>query len=703
MSSASKKQPQQEQPADLTPSPLAAPDEYDFDSSDDEDIRNTVGNVPMQWYAKYPHIGYDTEGRKLIKPDTGDQVDDFLAKMDDPDYWRTVIDPKTGQRVVLCDEDVQLVKSIVRGRVPDPNVDPYEDHTDWFTSETMDTPVTAHPPNKSSFVPSKWERLRVGRMVHAIKMGWMLTGEQRAAARRQREEAARADSETRFYDIWDSRPGDEDDAIRRKLPYIRPPKKAPPTHYESYNPPEEYLFDDEELEKWRQQEDYERRVNFVPTKYAALRRVPAYPGYTGELYERCQDLHLAARVVRHRVSMDPEDLLPKLPAPRDLRPFPHLRVLQYRAWPEEARRPLPVTACSVDPTGQWLAASGAGGNLAVFELGTGYRVWSARLESDEDGGLATAAWNPSLERPCIAAGGAGSGRVHLVATDRCDRLLASRFAEAWSAACKELQQQQQQSAATWHTDRASSAAVNGGGAATSTLATVSLPDAQGGVRQVAWHRQGDYFLTVSASGALLVHRLTTRSSQSPLGGAGKKAAAAAVCCAQFDPVKPVLYVAEKARIQVYDLAKLTKLKTLRPNARPLSCLSVHPTGCHLLAGSLDSRLAWFDLDLACTPYKQLRIHTDGVRQCAIHPVLPLSASVSDDGSCLVLHSRVYADLLENPLLVPVKRLRGHQVGADSSAATGGGGVVRVTACDFHPRLPWLVTGGSDGRIVFYSS
>ncbi|PAA91211.1 hypothetical protein BOX15_Mlig030552g1, partial [Macrostomum lignano] len=681
-------------------SPLTAPDEYDYDSSDDEDIRNTVGNVPMHWYTKYPHIGYDTEGKKLMKPDTGDQLDDFMAKMDDPEYWRTVIDPKTGQRIVLCDEDVQLVKNIVRGRVPDPNVDPYEDHTDWFTSDTMATPVTAHPPSKSSFVPSKWERLRVGRMVHAIKMGWMLTGEQRAEARRQREAAARGDNANRFYDIWDRQAGDEDEAIRRKLPYIRPPKKAPPTHYESYNPPEEYLFDDEELEKWRNQEDYERRVDFVPTKYAALRRVPAYPGYTSELYERCQDLHLAARVVRHRVSMDPEDLLPKLPAPRDLRPFPHLRVLQYLAWPEEAQdsqQPLPITACSVDPSGQWFAASGAGGRLAVFELTTGYRAWSAQLESASEGGLVSAAWNPCADRPCIAAGGAGSGRVYLVATDRCDRLLASRFAEAWAATSRE-QQQQQQSAATW-TIVSTEASANGAATTKSrTLATVQLPTAQGGVTQLAWHRQGDYFLTVSDSGSLLVHRLTTRSSQSPLGGAGKKAATAAVCCAQFDPVKPVLYVAEKARIQVYDLAKLTKLKTLKPNARALSCLSVHPTGCHLLAGSLDSRLAWFDLDLACTPYKQLRIHSDGVRQCVVHPSLPLSASVSDDGSCLVLHSRVYADLLENPLLVPVKRLRGHQVGS-----VGGSGIVRVTACDFHPRLPWLVTGGSDGRIVFYSS
>jgi len=52
-----------------------------------QDIRNTVGNIPMEWYRQYKHIGYDVEGRRLIKPQQGDQLDDFLSKVDDPNYW----------------------------------------------------------------------------------------------------------------------------------------------------------------------------------------------------------------------------------------------------------------------------------------------------------------------------------------------------------------------------------------------------------------------------------------------------------------------------------------------------------------------------------------------------------------------------------------------------------------------------------------
>ena len=47
--------------------------------------------------------------------------------------------------------------------------------------------------------------------------------------------------------------------------------------------------------------------------------------------------------------MDPESLIPKLPRPRDLRPFPTAEALRYEGHTGKVR------ALSVDPTGQWLA------------------------------------------------------------------------------------------------------------------------------------------------------------------------------------------------------------------------------------------------------------------------------------------------------------------------------------------------------------
>lgn len=45
-----------------------------------------------------------------------------------------------------------------------------------------------------------------------------------------------------------------------------------------------------------------------------------------------------------------------------------------------------------------------------------------------------------------------------------------------------------------------------------------------------------------------------------------------------------------------------------------------------------------------------------------HKRLPLFASCSDDGSIQIFHGMVYNDLLQNPLIVPVKILKaGHQI------------------------------------------
>jgi ribosome biogenesis protein ERB1 len=48
---------------------------------------NTIGNIPIEWYDDYPHIGYDIDGKRIMKPATGDELDRFLEKEDDPDSW----------------------------------------------------------------------------------------------------------------------------------------------------------------------------------------------------------------------------------------------------------------------------------------------------------------------------------------------------------------------------------------------------------------------------------------------------------------------------------------------------------------------------------------------------------------------------------------------------------------------------------------
>ncbi|KAF4709455.1 Ribosome bioproteinsis protein 1, partial [Perkinsus olseni] len=103
---------------------------------------------------------------------------------------------------------------------------------------------------------------------------------------------------------------------------IPAPKQALPTHSESYNPPEEYLFDDAEKAEWEAGDDSIRKQNYMPNKFACLRHVPFYRDFLKERFERCLDLYLCPRVVKKKMNVDPLSLLPQLPSPSDLRPFP---------------------------------------------------------------------------------------------------------------------------------------------------------------------------------------------------------------------------------------------------------------------------------------------------------------------------------------------------------------------------------------------
>lgn len=59
-------------------------------------------------------------------------------------------------------------------------------------------------------------------------------------------------------------------------------------------------------------------------------------------------------------------------------------------------------------------------------------------------------------------------------------------------------------------------------------------------------------------------------------------------------------------------------------------------------------------------FLERRNHTKDIRAVAFHKTYPLFASCSDDGTTSVFHGMVYSDLLQNPLLVPLKILTGHE-------------------------------------------
>ena len=54
-----------------------------------------------------------------------------------------------------------------------------------------------------------------------------------------------------------------------------------------------------------------------------------YEDFIKERFERCLDLYLCPRSRKKRINIDPESLVPKLPKPADLQPFPMTMCLEY--------------------------------------------------------------------------------------------------------------------------------------------------------------------------------------------------------------------------------------------------------------------------------------------------------------------------------------------------------------------------------------
>lgn len=100
------------------------------ESDSDEDgplMRNPVGNIPMEWYKDEKHIGYDREGKKLMKKAGRDTLDNHLMKSDDHESWRNVYDEVNDEDLRLTDAEVKLLKRLRSGKF-NPGYNPYEDY-----------------------------------------------------------------------------------------------------------------------------------------------------------------------------------------------------------------------------------------------------------------------------------------------------------------------------------------------------------------------------------------------------------------------------------------------------------------------------------------------------------------------------------------------------------------------------------------------
>lgn len=188
------------------------------------------------------------------------------------------------------------------------------------------------------------------KIVRAIRQGRILPSKPKTAGSRE------------LYSLWDT---PADSTVHAPL---AAPKPRLPTNAESYNPPSEYLPDNTAAKD----EDEE----FTPKSYSALRLVPAYDRFIKERFGRLLDLYLAPRVQRRRLPegvTKADDLIPQLPDPKTLRPFPTYKALSVS---HQAR----VRSLSASPGGEWVVSGDDTGEIKLWEVLVGRTVKTWRVE-----------------------------------------------------------------------------------------------------------------------------------------------------------------------------------------------------------------------------------------------------------------------------------------------------------------------------------
>ncbi|KAL0926735.1 hypothetical protein M5K25_002980 [Dendrobium thyrsiflorum] len=615
------------------------------DSSEDEVApRNTIGDVPLEWYKDEEHIGYDIAGRKIKKHARKDKIESFLAGVDDSKNWRKIYDEYNDEEVELTKKEIKLIKRLLKGSTPHAEVDPYAPYVDWFDWEDKGHPLSNAPEPKRRFIPSKWEHKKVVKYIRAIRKGWI--------------KFEKPEEEPRHYLLW----GDDFTSAENKrqgLKYIPAPKPKLAGHEESYNPSLEYIPTQEEINSYQLMYE-EDRPKFIPKRYESLRNVPAYENALKEGFDRCLDLYLCPRTRKKRINIDPESLKPKLPSRKDLKPYPSKCYLEYLGHSG------PVKSVSVEISGQWLASGSTDGTIRLWEVETGrcLKVWEVGQPVNH------VAWNPLPQLPILAV--SAGHDVLLLDTGLGDAEEQHRITELLHM---------EESASTDDRD----------------LVSWAREEMYGGIRlkhskavaNVEWHRKGDYFTTVMPKGdtkAVLLHQLSKKQTHNPF----KKLRGLAVS-AVFHPTRSIFFISTKNHIRIYDLLKSKLINKLETGLQEVSSVAVHPGGDNLIVGSKEGKMCWFDMDLSSRPYKILKTHPKDITNVAFHRSYPLFASSSEDCTAYVFHGMVYSDLNQNPLIVPLEILRGH-----ASSKYGG-----VLDCKFHPRQPWLFTAGADSVIKLY--
>ena len=96
------------------------------------------------------------------------------------------------------------------------------------------------------------------------------------------------------------------------------------------------------------------------------------------------DLFLCPRVVRPKINIDPDSLIPQLPDPETLRPFPEEVKMVYKGHQSH------ITSIDYSTDGAWLITGSSAGEVIIWESLTGKPV----MRQEFGDRVYAVAWNP---------------------------------------------------------------------------------------------------------------------------------------------------------------------------------------------------------------------------------------------------------------------------------------------------------------------
>lgn len=612
---------------------------YESDSSD-EDVLVRTGNVPREWYKGFDHLGYAIDSKKVQKPEEEDEVEKFLQKAKSKDWWRNITDEMNNKTVYLSDKDLEIINRIRSGRYASSKV---KDDDEFFERNLpyQIYPLSNHQAPRKAFEPSKNERKMVNHLARLIEDGVIqITKEKKPH-----------DFFEEIADVW----------------------KFENTNTPCYHPGNGFSMPKPDAP------DNDQSYNFNNEGEISLRRVSRYEKLVEEQYERLLDIFQSARVIKKKQDISEKDILPEVPDPKDLKPFPTKDNIIHKSHGTS------INTLCVESSGDYVFSGDIGGFVYFSDIMTS----KVLLEVNIDDKIKSIQYNSflSLVAVCCDGGVYFLRPKFLRRKNETPELLEEKIIPLVAEKAKEdndSTEKNEKENYYWkiHDDKKSKR--NG--------LLFSLHKKTGNFISLNWHCKGDFFSVLGKSELGKTHvNIFNLSSLQYFSPSNKNKGE--IRSVSFHPTKPQFYVCSESNVLIYDLKQQELIRKFVSNLNPIISICLHPLGTDFVAGSLGGKVAWFQADLSEKPYLQMdQYHEGKIKSLVFHNKYNLLSSASKEGKVLLYYSKVYDDILKDPLIVPLTTLKSvYNYKAGDINSTG-----------FHPNYPWILTCGSNKLISVWS-